>query len=385
MMNDVLFSLGLVNLVICVLVAVSLWIGNLRIRRLETVLPLSAEPFPSVSLVVAARNEERNIGKALQSLLEIDYPNLELMVVNDRSTDQTGAILDRMAEQNTRLKVFHLTELPTGWIGKNYALYFGATRAQGDFILFTDADVVLDPSVLRRAVGYAIRHDIDHLPALFQVRMPNWLLESFVVAFSIYFLTYFRPWNAPNPKSTAHVGVGGFNMIRANVYRAVGTHEAIRMRPDDDVKLGKIVKKYGFRQELLSAVDLMYVPWYESIRELIGGMEKNAFAGCDYSIFMTVFSSGAMGLFNVFPFIALFITSGWTQYVYLAVVATLLLMAANAASAGKMRRSCCFGFPIAACLFAFIQWRTMIVNLWSGGIRWRETHYPLSELKANRV
>jgi glycosyltransferase involved in cell wall biosynthesis len=384
-MPDPLLLIAISNLVICAAVGIPLIFGMRKICKLKDVEPSESDSLPRVSVIVAARNEERDIEEGLQSLLKIDYPELEIITVNDRSTDQTGEILDGIAEQNPQLQVIHLTELPAGWLGKNHALYYGAQRATGELILFTDADIVMDPSILRRAVPYLIENEIDHLPMLFEVRMPNWLLESFVVTFSIYLMTYCRPWNCPKPKSSAHIGIGGFNMVRAEVYESIGTHEAIRMRPDDDLKFGKLIKKHGFRQELINAADLMFVPWYASLRELVVGLEKNAFSGVDYSIGYALLAATSMLLFNAFPFVAVFITSGPTQWIYAAVVLSLLGMAFSAAYYGKARLSCSLGFPLAACMFVFIQARTVILNLWHGGIRWRDTHYSLAELRANKI
>lgn len=384
-MQSWLLYLAAVNVAICAMVGIPLCLGLRTIRKLSDFEPDGGGEWPAVTAVVAARNEERDIEVALQSLLRLDYEPLEIIVIDDRSTDRTGEILDRLAAENSRLRVIHLTELPPGWLGKNYALDRGAQEASGELLLFTDADCVMEPSVLRRAVAYLLAHRIDHLPMLFRIRMPNWLLESFVVAFSIYLMAFCRPWKCPNPRSDAHIGIGGFNLIRASVYRAIGTHEAIRMRPDDDLKLGKLIKKHGFRQECLNASDLMYVPWYASFRELVRGLEKNAFSGTDYRIGYTALASASILLFNVFPFVALFITRGLTWWLYLIVVLSLLGMALFAAHGGRLRLSCSLGFPLASLLFVGILWRTMLLNLWQGGIQWRDTHYPLAELKANRV
>lgn len=384
-MPDPLLLLASANLLICYAVGIPLSFGMRRLCKLETVEPSCDEPWPRVSVIVAARNEERDVAEGLRSLLRLDYPNLEIMVVNDRSTDRTGEILDQIADEHSQLHVVHITDLPAGWLGKNHALQHGADEASGELLLFTDADVVMEPTVLRRAVAHLRRNDIDHLPMLFRIRMPNWLLESFVVTFSIYLMTYCRPWNCPKPNSDAHIGVGGFNLVRADVYRQIGTHEAIRMRPDDDLKFGKLIKKHGFRQECVNAAELMYVPWYASIRELVVGLEKNAFSGVDYNLAYALMASSAMLLFNVFPFVALLVTSGVTWWVYVAVVFSLLGLGVDAARNGKCRLSCCLGFPVAALMFVLIQWRTIIVNLWQGGIRWRDTHYSLAELKANKV
>lgn len=250
-MNDWLLYLAIANLTICAIVGVPLFFGMRKIQKISNIAPTLDRPWPKVSVIVAARNEERDIEAGLCSLLQLDYDELEILVVNDRSTDRTGEILERIASEHPQLTVAHLHELPAGWLGKNHALYYGATRT-GELLLFTDADVVMEPTVLRRAVAYMLEREIDHLPMLFEVRMPNWLLESFVVTFSVYLMTYCRPWQCPNPKRAGHIGIGGFNLVRADVYQKIGTHEVIRMRPDDDLKFGKLISREGFRQELLN-------------------------------------------------------------------------------------------------------------------------------------
>lgn len=384
-MANLLLYLAIANLSTCAIVGFPLLFGMRQIRKLIDVSPDFDGAWPRVSVIVAARNEERDIEAGLRSLLQLDYDDLEILVVNDRSTDRTGEILDRIACEYPQLRVIHLSELPAGWLGKNHALYYGATRATGELLLFTDADVVMEPTVLRRAVAYLTKREIDHLPMLFEVRMPNWLLESFVVTFSIYLMTYCRPWQCPNLKRPGHIGIGGFNLVRARVYQQIGTHEVIRMRPDDDLKFGKLIKREGFRQELLNGADLMYVPWYASIRELVVGLEKNAFSGVDYSISFAVFAGVSMLLFNVFPFAAVFLTTGPTWWIYVAVVVSLLAMGLWTASQCKARLSCCLGFPLGALMFVFIHWRAVTLNLWQGGICWRDTHYSLAELKANKL
>ncbi len=414
-MELVLLYLAAANLLLCISISVLLIRGGRQVAHLDAFAPPANEGLPKVSVIVPARNEERHIEASIRALLHQDYENIELIVVNDRSTDRTGEILDRLAAEHPRLNVVHLSELPAGWLGKNHAMQLGAMRAirgresfsasvvdVGDvdgpkktsdpvratcehWLLFTDADVVMEPTTLRRAVGYAIEHRIDHLPMMMQVRMPNVLLECFVVLFMIYFSAYFRPWKAKDAKSRAYVGIGAFNLIRADVYRAVGTHQRIAMRPDDDVKLGKIVKQNGFRQEMLNASALMYVPWYSSLREVIVGLEKNAFSGVEYNPATIVVSSAVALLFNVWPFVAVFLTGGLTQLFYAAAALCLLGLGWHAAGTVKVRRWSVLLFPVVVLLFVYIQWRAMLLTYLNNGIRWRDTHYSLAELKSNRV
>jgi uncharacterized membrane protein YqaE (UPF0057 family) len=215
--------------------------------------------------------------------------------------------------------------------------------------------------------------------------MPTWLLEAFVVAFSVFLCCYARPWKAKDPRSRAHIGIGAFNLLRASVYREIGTMQAIAMRPDDDIKLGKLVKLHGKRQEMLGGLKMLSVPWYNSLREVIVGLEKNTFAVVEYRIWAALGATLAILAFNVFPFVAVFLTDGPTRWIYVATCLTLWLLAFGSAHAANVRLSTALAFPLVCAMFVYIQWRSMFLTLMNNGIRWRDTHYPLAELKANRI
>jgi len=384
-MQESLFYLAIVNLGIALLATGLLTWGGYSVRRLLDVVVPERGEWPSVSLIAPARNEERNIELAVRSLVRLDYPSLEITIVNDRSTDRTGEILDRLAGEFPQLNVVHLSELPAGWLGKNHALQLGADRSHGEWLLFADADIVFEPSALKRAIVYAEENRVDHLAATPSTRMRSWLLTSFVVTFAMYFSLFVRIWAVRNPKSQAHIGIGAFNMVRAAVYRALEGHQRIRMRPDDDLKLGKIIKLGGYRQDVVNGTDMIGVEWYGSVREVIHGLEKNTFSGTDYSIFLTVVSSAMSLVFNVWPYVGVFIVPSPTRWIYLAVCLTLWYAAWIIARGMNTRQSAALGFPLAVLMLVYIQWRTMVLNFYHDGIRWRDTHYSLAELRANKV
>ena len=383
--QQVLFYLAIANVVLCGSICIRFLIGFCQIKRLGNEDPDSMAALPKLSVIVAALDEEKEVEGALRSVLAQDYDDFEVIFVNDRSTDCTGEIADRLASEFDRLQVVHIHELPKGWLGKNHALQVGARLAEGEFLLFTDADIVMEPTTWRHAVAYAIENEIDHLPMMPEIRPHRWWIGSFMVLFVMYLYIYVRPWKVKNPKSKAHVGIGAFNLIRSSTYRAIGMHEPIRMRPDDDLMLGKLVKKNGFRQELLHALGFIHLRHYTSLRETIQGMEKNAFSGVDYSVLTVVFSSMFALVFNALPFVAVFFPLGVTQILYGIVVGMLLGTAWVIAYVFRIKWWQVPAFPLAVLLFVYIQWRTMFVTFKNGGIRWRGTHYPLSELKANRV
>jgi glycosyltransferase involved in cell wall biosynthesis len=381
-----LLYLGLANLLLVAVVVLMVALGGRQIVQVADLPdPDPSASLPGVSLIVAARNEERNIEAGVRSLLALDYPHLELLVVNDRSTDRTGEILDRIAAEQPKLNVVHLTELPPSWLGKNHALHYGAVRATSELLLFSDADVVLAPTTLRRAVLRMQQDELDHLCIAPEPTMPTWFLEAFVVMFSVFLSCYARPWKAKDPRSKAHMGVGAFNLLSAQAYREIGTLEAIAMRPDDDIKLGKLIKLHGKRQEMLGGLGMVRVPWYGSLREVIHGLEKNTFAAMEYRVWATVGNTIAILLFNVFPYIAVFVASGAARWVYVSVCLLLWFLALGAAKAVNARATTALAFPVVCLVFVYIQWRSMLVTLINGGIRWRDTHYPLAELKANRI
>jgi len=380
-----LFWLGLLILAIYGLVAWDVLTGSRRLRFLREVAPLPPAEAPTVSVIAAARNEERHIAEGVRSLLRLDYPKLELILVDDRSEDRTGAILDELARHDPHLRVLHVDTLPPGWLGKNHALWLGSQHAGGELLLFTDADVVMEPDVLSRAVALLIEENLDHLAATPEARMPKLLLNIFMATFGLFFAMFTRPWKARDPASPRHIGIGAFNLVRAEAYRRVGGHRTIALRPDDDLKLGKILKKAGCRQDLAYGTGLLQVEWYNSVGQLIRGLEKNAYAGTDYRLSLALGGVAFHLVASIWPYAALLVTSGPTFWVYFAVVALLSLLIADSARFHCFSPWYAVGFPLTTSLFVYIVLRTVVLNHRQGGITWRGTFYPLDELRQNRV
>jgi glycosyltransferase involved in cell wall biosynthesis len=382
---DLLLLLAAITLGLTALAVAELAMGNRLVQALREV-PAELPPAPPrVSIIVAARNEAGQVREALQSLLGLNYPDYEIIVVDDRSEDETGAILDDMARRHHRLKVIHVDILPSGWLGKNHALWVGSQRASGEVLLFTDADIVMEPTVVSRAVNYLQHHGLDHLAATPSVRMPTVFLSMFGASFIIYFSLFSRPWKARDPKSRFHIGIGAFNMVKAAAYHQVGGHYSIRLRPDDDIKLGKLMKKAGLREDVVYAPDFLSVEWYASLGEVIRGLEKNAFSGADYSIPLVLAGVVFHTLCSIWPFLAVLITGGTTRWLYLGVVGLIMLAVADSARFHGSRSWYAVGYPLTSALFVYILMRTMLLNLLQGGIYWRGTFYPLKELKGNRI
>lgn len=384
-MTTALFWLALTTLLIYLIVAVDLLRGNRSVRFLSDISNDLPSPAPKVSVIVAARNEARNIREALSSLLQLDYPDYELIVVDDRSEDATGAIVDELASDDPRLQAVHVAELPPDWLGKNHALWMGSRIATGELLLFTDADIIMEPTILSRSVTFLREQRIDHLAMTPVMRMPSLFLAMFGASFIIFFSLFARPWKARDPKSPCHIGIGAFNLITADAYRTIGGHETIRLRPDDDMKLGKIVKKGGFKQDIIYGRGFLEVEWYASVREVINGLEKNAFSGTDYRVGYALCGVLFYLLCGVWPWLALVMTTGATQILNGAVVLIIILIFADTARFHDARSWHAVGFPLCAGFFSWIIVRTLVLNLVQGGITWRGTFYRLSELKKNRM
>lgn len=340
---------------------------------------------PPVSIIVAARNEERHIGAAVRSLLAQRYSPLEIIVVDDRSTDATGAILATMARERPELRVVSVRELPDGWLGKNHALHAGASAARGEWLLFVDADVVLDTAAVARAVRMVSALRLDHLAVAPDLVLPTWPLALVVNYFMMWFVLYLRPWRARDPRSRAFVGIGAFNLVRAASFRAAGGLTRIALRPDDDIMLGKVLKQGGARQTLASADGVARVEWYSTLPELARGFRKNAFAGLRYSYALVLFTLAGNLVLAVWPFIAVGITQDAERLLYLVAAASQVVAYAGPAVVRRTRPWLAALYPVAAVLFVGILAAAVLRTMRRGGIEWRDTFYPLERLRANRV
>jgi hypothetical protein len=406
--HNVRIGLAALTLGTFAVVAVELALGRRRIRDLRDVPPLDDAEAPMVSILVAALNEETTVAAAMQSLLSLDYPNYEVVAVNDRSTDRTGEILDALVwrglesastdstgeaerglksapHEGAKLRVVHINDLPEGWLGKNHALQTAADAARGELLLFTDADIHFERSALARAVRYMREHEIDHLAAIPRIAAPGIWIKLAVHFFSFAFAVFMKPWKAGDPKSSRHIGVGAFNLVRADVYRRAGGHTRIRMRPDDDIKLGKIVKQSGGKQELINAAGMLEVTWYPTVREFVRGLEKNTFSSLEYNAPLTLLVCAAAVGFHIWPSAALFVTRGLERKLWSGVAAIqMLLLGAIARDAGDTPLLG-IGYPVAAAIFTYTITAATLKTLVRGGIEWRGTHYSLEALRANRV
>ena len=215
--------------------------------------------------------------------------------------------------------------------------------------------------------------------------MPGLVLKAFLNSFVVLLFGYLRPWKARDPRSRQTVGVGAFNLVRASAYRRAGGHEPIRLRPDDDLKLGKILKRSGARQDLVTGRGMVSVEWYHSVGEAIDGLMKNSFAVVEYHAPLMVFGGMFYLVVGLGPLACLLFGSGFTRVFGGAAVAFQLLLQLRVTRETLTPWRTALLYPVASILLTWIVWRALVLNLVQGGISWRGTFYPLAELRRNRV
>jgi glycosyltransferase involved in cell wall biosynthesis len=341
---------------------------------------------PRLSVVVPARDEASGIGRAVGSLLAQDYPDLEVIVVDDRSSDATGEVLRELAARDSRLLTMRIDELPAGWLGKNHALWRGAGLATGEWILFTDADVVFAQGALRRAVGYAADEGLDHLTLAPRLVARGFWLRAFIAFFAYAFVALWGAYLANDPKTKRGVGIGAFNLVRASAYERIGTMRALSLRPDDDIRLGRRLRAFGFRQRVLNGNELLSVEWYPSLGAAISGLEKSMYSSMDYRIVDAVAALLFLAATMLWPFIGIIVLGGVDRLLLAVVVLCLWtgLIETYRQAIGPLSPSAllvALALPVSAALWGYAIARSVYVAE-TRGVRWRGTTYPLSLLRA---
>ncbi|HTT20025.1 MAG TPA: glycosyltransferase family 2 protein [Candidatus Sulfotelmatobacter sp.] len=368
--------------------------------------PVLPSGNPRVSIIVPARNEEETIEQALQTLLALDYDNYEVIAVNDRSTDRTGEIMERVAReyrpadlesQNPRplqnhgdvrhpiLRAIHHTELPSGWLGKTHAMWTAANQASGDWLLFTDADVLFKPDSLRRALAYAEAEPADHVvlfPRMIMKRPGEYMMIAF---FQTMFMFGHRPWKVADPSTDDHMGVGAFNLVRRRIYDAIGTYEALRMEVLDDMKLGKVVKKKGFAQRNVFGGDLISIRWGHGAFGIVNNLTKNFFAVLSFQSWRTLASAFGLAFINLGPFLGNWLAHGWARLPFAIALGSMLLIYIGMSWRSSVPPYYFLLHPVSTAMFIYTLLRSMMLTLWNDGIVWRGTKYPLDELRKGMV
>lgn len=345
---------------------------------------------PYVSIIVPARNEEEGIGACLRSLLALDYENMQIVAVNDRSSDRTGAIMDEVAtsaeNKLNRLRVHHVKELPAGWLGKTHAMWKGAALAkenskEDEWVLFTDGDIVYRPDTLRRAVGCAEKTSGDHF-VLFPTMVMKDIGERMMISMFQSLLTLgVRIWKVADPKAKDFIGAGAFNMVRRSVYETIGTYEAMRLAVVDDLRLGQMVKEKGFASRLAFGHGLISVHWAKGALGIANNMTKNFFAVFRYDISIAVAAILLTAIFNWGPWVGVIFAPGWSFLGFFMALTGLALVYTVMGSQSKLSPIYMMLHPVAIALILYAMCKSVWQTVYHGGVIWRGTKYELSELK----
>jgi hypothetical protein len=375
-----------------VFLAALFWLAQLveAIRFARQAVWLGALPgdcprggWPSLAVIFAARNEEAMVERATRSLLAQDYPNLAAIAVDDRSTDGTGAILDELAAADRRLRVVHIHELPAGWLGKTHALHEAAETSTAEWLLFTDADVLFAPDALRRAIALAEARALDHLAVVPDVLTETAGERAFLAMFLLMFNAYAPPRKVGDFRSKVSAGVGAFNLVRASAFRAIGGFRRLALSVDEDMRLGQALKYAGYGSGVALGKSLVSVRWQVGVGGMIRGLEKNFFTGAGYRLLNVVVAVVGLIVIGMVPHVGLFVGPWWSRALGAVGVGSIAAILAMMRRPGGVAwyHALVLPLPALACIVALVRSAALAVR--RRGIRWRDHHYPLDELRAH--
>ena len=255
------------------------WLHNQAWLQITTppVEPPSAGPL--VTMIVPARNEERNIHRCVQALLAQDYPDFEVIVLDDRSTDGTPAILAAMSEHEPRLKVLAGAELPAGWAGKPHALYQAAEVARGEWLLFIDADTFLAPNALSASLASAQKTGADLYTIMTEQIMGTFWEKTVLPLVMTALSVGFSPAKVNDPSTRDAIANGQYILIKRAVYNAIGGHKKLRNLIVEDKTISEQVKWNGYRLVVADGRGMARTRMYTSLPQMWEGWTKNIYLG----------------------------------------------------------------------------------------------------------
>lgn len=350
-------------------------------------LPSSfVEDEDQITVVVPARDEEESIQATLRSLLASTGVRLQIIAVNDRSTDGTGARMDQVAAEATALRgphslrVFHVSKLPNGWLGKPHAMALAARQARAPWLLFTDGDVVFHPQALEIALRAAETRNADHL-----VLVPTVILKTvgekvMLATMNILSQWMIRLWKVADERANDFIGVGGFNLIRRQVYEKLGGFDALRMEVLDDLRLGWLVKRAGYKQRVVLGRGLVRLRWLQSVLGVVRLAEKNGFAAYRYRVELTLLAGLGLLTVAVLPLVAI-AAGGWAASAGLLTYAAIALAYWANRKVTPASAWLAIFFAPATFIVLYALLRSMVLALLRNGVDWRGTRYSLKELR----
>jgi chlorobactene glucosyltransferase len=247
------------------------------IKNVPILLPitnLQNISFPMISIILPARNEEKHIEKCLDSLIKQEYPNFEIVVINDSSFDDTDQIIKRYSITHRKITYVNAQPKPEGWTGKNWACYQGYLQSKGDLFLFTDADTIHHPSIISLAATYLLSEKLDTITAIPKTLTYDFWTKITLPLLWIFSVARFSALKANNPKTKVGYFFGCFFIITRKAYEMVGTHKSVRQEIVEDAELGKKVKEQGFSIRVVHGEKYIKAVWARDSSSLWHGLRR---------------------------------------------------------------------------------------------------------------
>ncbi len=349
---------------------------------------LSAEPLPRLAVIVPACNEEAAIAGTIRSLLAQGGIDLEIIAVDDRSSDRTGAILDELAAELASqgpgspvpLTVLHIRDLPPGWMGKQNALAQGVAATAAAYLLFTDGDIFFRPDALRRAMQLAVADRADHLVLLPTPLRKSWGEHMMISALQAYSAWAVRLWRVPDPDRKDRLGVGAFNLVRREAYEAIGGFAALRMEVLEDVRLAVQIKRRGLRQQVAFGPGLVTVHWAPGVLGIIRNVTKNSFAAFRFQTVPALAAAAGVLIFGLMPAAGLFGPPLMQAASCVSFASIVILYRLFRSEGGSSPWYACL-FPLASVFLSYALLRSIVLTLARGAVVWRGTRYSLKQLR----
>jgi len=385
-----LWLLGVVIVFWCGLGAFTFWSlrGATILRAHQPASP--HESSPKVSIIVAARNEQDALPAVLESMLALDYPDYEIILVDDDSRDRTGAIADEWAGKPAgrgRLKVIHNRELPPDWYGKVHALHLAASAAAGEWILATDADMVFHPSILRVAMSCALEHGVQFLSVVPEFEFGSFWEKVVLPAFTFLICSLYPLRLVNDPKSSRAMAVGAFILMKREDLNALGGYARLRKVVIEDLRLAELFKRHGRRIYLAASRGLFHTRMYSSGGEMFEGLSRSAFEGTGFSVSRILGGVFLANLLGVFPWVALFIRilcdlrlggpalHDPSLFVALMACAVASLVYLPFTRHSRIRVLYLFALPLAALFYSCVSINSALASIIGRGVPWKGRHY----------
>ena len=374
-------TLTVLQLILIIAVIFYMTANIIYLVRLQPVVKPISNP-PRLSVCVPARDEARGIQACLQSLLNQDYPNFEVIAIDDHSTDSTGDIMRTLSQENAHLKVLKAADLPEDWLGKPFALHQAFKIAQGEYLLFTDADLVFQSTTLNTAVHVMRERELDLLTLMPQAEFGSFwerAVQPVIFGF-IASLTRFKNVNNPDHKSA--MGFGAFLMFRRTAYEKIGGHEAGKADVLEDVLIAKRAKRAGLKMLVADGKQLFSIRMYFGLKEIWFGWQKNMFLAMDKSVVKATYNIFVVLGFLFTPYIILAINIfeqiGWF-WIGLAMASVVLVSAAAYKTCDELglHRNTAVLFPLGALVMAAIMANSMFQTLVRKKTEWRGRVYSV--------